>query len=102
MKSSMTMLCLLAVCALAAPRHEAYAQGVTTGLLNGVVTDTNKEPVAGANVIAIPVPSGTSYEAKTRADSDTSGARGAFLFVSINAQASTQKSRPRRATSELP
>jgi hypothetical protein len=43
------------------------AQSVTTGSIGGVVTDGNK-PVAGASVIAIHEPSGTSYEATTRAD----------------------------------
>ena len=63
-----TLLTLLAVCGLLSAATPVSAQGVTTGLLNGVVTDTNKQPVAGANVIAIHLPSGTSYEAKTRAD----------------------------------
>ncbi len=44
------------------------AQGVTTGSLAGVVTDQGGVPVAGANVIAIHVPSGSTYEATTRAD----------------------------------
>ena len=44
------------------------AQGVTTGSLAGVVTDQGGAPVAGANVIAIHVPSGSTYEATTRAD----------------------------------
>jgi hypothetical protein len=45
----------------------AFAQGVTTGSLSGVVTD-GARPVAGANVIAIHQPSGTVYEATSRAD----------------------------------
>ncbi|MDP1569518.1 MAG: carboxypeptidase regulatory-like domain-containing protein [Vicinamibacterales bacterium] len=45
----------------------AFAQGVTTGSLTGIVTD-GAQPVAGANVIAIHVPSGTVYEASTRPD----------------------------------
>jgi hypothetical protein len=49
---------------LAAP---ASAQSVTTGSINGIVTDGQK-PVAGASVIAIHEPSGTSYEATSRAD----------------------------------
>jgi hypothetical protein len=44
------------------------AQGVTTGFITGVVVDADKQPVAGANVLAIHLPSGTSYEATTRAD----------------------------------
>jgi hypothetical protein len=46
----------------------AFAQGVTTGALNGIVTNEQKQPVVGANVIAIHLPSGTSYEATSRAD----------------------------------
>jgi hypothetical protein len=45
---------------------DASAQ-VTTGGISGVVTDGDK-PVAGANIIAIHEPSGTTYNATTRAD----------------------------------
>src|SRR5687767_5357042 len=62
-----TVVGLLA-CALLASPTPARAQGVTTGLLNGVVTDANNQPIAGAAVVAVHVPSGTSYEAKTRTD----------------------------------
>jgi hypothetical protein len=44
------------------------AQGVTTGGIGGIVTGAQQQPVAGASVIAIHEPSGTSYEATTRAD----------------------------------
>ena len=44
------------------------AQGVTTGSLIGRVVDAKQQPVAGANVIAIHLPSGSSYEGTTRAD----------------------------------
>ncbi|MGH9255999.1 MAG: carboxypeptidase regulatory-like domain-containing protein, partial [Vicinamibacterales bacterium] len=46
----------------------AHAQGVTTGAVAGIVTDANQQPVAGASVIAIHEPSGTTYEGVTRAD----------------------------------
>ena len=46
----------------------AFAQGVTTGALAGVVTDDKQQPVSGASVIAIHEPSGTTYEGSTRAD----------------------------------
>jgi hypothetical protein len=59
---------LIALCALVFPAAHAAAQGVTTGALNGIVTDASKQPIAGAAVIAIHLPSGTSYEAKTRTD----------------------------------
>jgi hypothetical protein len=47
---------------------QVYAQGVTTGSINGTVVDAQKQPVAGASVIAVHEPSGTNYEATTRAD----------------------------------
>jgi outer membrane receptor protein involved in Fe transport len=53
---------------LLAPLTGASAQGVTTGAVTGVVTDTQMKPVAGASVIAIHEPSGTTYEGTTRAD----------------------------------
>ena len=56
---------LLTVCALASP---AGAQGVTTGSLSGKVIGPQQQPIEGASVIAIHLPSGSSYEAKTRAD----------------------------------
>jgi hypothetical protein len=59
---------LLALCLVAGLAASAAAQGVTTGILNGVVTDESNQPVAGASVIAIHLPSGTSYEATTRTD----------------------------------
>lgn len=58
---------VLSFCTLV-PASAAYAQGVTTGALSGLVTDAAEKPVSGASVIAIHVPSGTTYEATTRAD----------------------------------
>ncbi|HEY8551263.1 MAG TPA: carboxypeptidase regulatory-like domain-containing protein [Vicinamibacterales bacterium] len=54
--------------AMAGPAAPAAAQGVTTGSLTGIVVDSQSQPVAGANVIAIHTPSGTSYETTTRSD----------------------------------
>jgi len=45
-----------------------YAQGVTSATISGLVTDKNGEPLPGANVIAIHVPSGSKYGATSRAD----------------------------------
>ena len=59
---------LIAVCVLALSAAHAAAQGVTTGSMTGVVTDSQMSPVSGASVIAIHAPSGTNYEATTRAD----------------------------------
>jgi hypothetical protein len=46
----------------------AGAQGVTTGSIIGIVLDAQKRPVAGAEVVAIHTPSGTSYQTLTTAD----------------------------------
>lgn len=62
--TSLVLAALLVVGGSSAPA----AQGVTTGSMSGVVTDTANQPVAGASVIAIHTPSGTNYEAETRAD----------------------------------
>ena len=59
---------LLAGALLLWPAHQTFAQGVTTGALNGIVTNEQQTPIAGASVIAIHLPSGTNYEATTRAD----------------------------------
>src|SRR5262245_54097093 len=58
---------LLALCALLLPADVVSAQ-VTTGALNGIVTNEQQQPIPGANVIAIHLPSGTNYEATSRAD----------------------------------
>ena len=66
MKSWLTrvVLTLFTVCTFAA----VAAAQVTTGSLSGRVVNAQQEGVPGANVIAIHLPSGTSYEATTRAD----------------------------------
>jgi hypothetical protein len=61
-------LALIAACALGWPAGQASAQGVTTGSIAGSVTDPQKQPVPGATVVAVHDPSGTKYEAGTRAD----------------------------------
>jgi hypothetical protein len=50
------------------PVSPAYAQGVTTGSITGVVNDAQDKPVPGASVTALHVPSGTTYLATTNAD----------------------------------
>src|SRR5215212_937423 len=62
------LVTLVAFCSVSGTAGRAYAQGVTTGSIGGIVTNAQKQPVAGATVIAIHEPSGTSYEATTRAD----------------------------------
>ncbi len=44
------------------------AQGVTSAAMTGVVTDASGNPVVGAHVSAVHVPSGTGYTATTRAE----------------------------------
>jgi hypothetical protein len=67
---------LIAICLLAWPSADGAAQGVTTGSMTGVVSDTQMTPVPGASVIAIHTPSGTNYEATTRED-------GRFTFIGM-------------------
>src|SRR6476659_1400307 len=56
-----------AICCLvwAAP---GYAQGVTTGTLTGIVSDSQGGVLPGATVVAIHQPSGTEYTAVTQGD----------------------------------
>jgi len=59
---------LVTLCSVLLCPGQVLAQGVTTGAISGVVTNTQMQPVPGASVIAIHEPSGTTYEAVTRAD----------------------------------
>jgi outer membrane receptor protein involved in Fe transport len=61
-------LAFLAALALLLSTGIAHAQGVTTGSITGVVVDAQKQAVPGASVVAVHEPSGTRYEATTRAD----------------------------------
>src|SRR5688572_12111750 len=61
-------LAVLALCAVFAPPASVTAQGVTTGAITGIVTNEQQQPVEGASVIAIHIPSGSVYEATTRGD----------------------------------
>jgi hypothetical protein len=63
-----TTLALLALVALCWSPGTARAQGVTTGSMTGVVLDAQKQAVPGASVVAVHDPSGTRYEATSRAD----------------------------------
>ncbi|HXE80627.1 MAG TPA: carboxypeptidase regulatory-like domain-containing protein [Vicinamibacterales bacterium] len=58
---------LLALCVVA-PMAPAYAQGVTTGSITGIVRDAQQQGVANAVVIAVHEPSGTNYQTTTRSD----------------------------------
>src|SRR5687768_5694216 len=68
MKRMQRTLILFAFCALLWPAGPAFAQGVTTGALAGTVVNADGAPVDGASVIAIHLPSGTTYEGTSRAD----------------------------------
>jgi Carboxypeptidase regulatory-like domain len=63
------------VCAMAAAALVAvvgaplvHAQGVTTGMIAGVVADPQGAVIPGVSVVAVHEPSGTSYESVTQAD----------------------------------
>ena len=45
-----------------------FAQGTTTGSIEGQVTDVMGEPLPGANVVAVHMPTGTEYGTSTRVD----------------------------------
>lgn len=45
-----------------------FAQGVTTAAMNGRVTDTDNQPLAGATILAIDVASGTRFGTTSRSD----------------------------------
>jgi hypothetical protein len=67
-RSTRTVALVALSLAMLWPGARAFAQGVTTGALNGVVANDQKQPIQGATVIAIHLPSGTNYETVTRAD----------------------------------
>ena len=46
----------------------AFSQGVTTSAISGQVTDDNGEPLGGASVVAVHVPTGSTYGAATDFD----------------------------------
>jgi hypothetical protein len=58
----------LLACVLVLLVSGSVSAQVTTGSISGIVINSQQQPVPGASVIAIHEPSGTSYEATTRAD----------------------------------
>ncbi|MFB6097885.1 MAG: carboxypeptidase-like regulatory domain-containing protein, partial [Salinibacter sp.] len=64
MKRWATIPILLIFGVLLAP-SAVFGQGATTATIRGQVTDANGQPLPGANVLAVHVPSGTRYGAST-------------------------------------
>lgn len=58
------VLLLLALCVPAM----LWAQGVTTSALNGRIVDNNRQPLIGANIMAVHEPSGTTFGINSRTD----------------------------------
>jgi carboxypeptidase family protein len=67
-KWSRAVYACLTACALAFAASPAAAQVVTTGTIGGVVRDAQGGVIPGASVVAVHVPSGTTYEAVTQGD----------------------------------
>ncbi len=65
---SLQKIFIMFLAILAFTSLNVYGQGVTTASLNGLVTDTEGEPLISANVILVHVPSGTQYGASTGKD----------------------------------
>lgn len=59
---------LMAVMFLVLSTGLALSQGVTTSGISGVVSETNGQPLPGANVVATHLPSGTRYGAVSNVD----------------------------------
>ena len=49
-------------------QSNVLAQGVTSAAMNGIVVDSNGDPLPGANILAVHTPSGTQYGTTSRID----------------------------------
>jgi hypothetical protein len=65
-RAALTALAVVGLCM--GSTTPGSAQGVTTSLISGLVIDAAGNPIAGARVSAVHVPSGTPYAGVTRAD----------------------------------
>ncbi len=68
MKLSNLLRGLLAMAIVIAFNGMTFAQGVTTSSMNGVIKDANGEALIGANIVAVHLPTGTSYGNATNLD----------------------------------
>lgn len=68
MSSAIQRVLALAALFVAVVAVPASAQVVTTSAISGLVSDAAGEPLPGANVVAVHVPSGTTYGVATRVD----------------------------------
>jgi hypothetical protein len=78
---------ILLILILSASVIALSAQGVTTSSLSGTVSDMAGEPLIGANVVAIHLPSGTVYGTSTDVD-------GTFNFANMRLEALTKSPLP--------
>ncbi len=66
MNKSNLLFFFLVLASLFLIQNQIFAQGVTTASMNGIVLDTEGNPLPSANVIAVHIPTGTQYGASTR------------------------------------
>jgi hypothetical protein len=59
---------LLILTILIAANTAVFAQGVTTAAIHGIVQDEDGNPLPGTNVVAVHVPTGSTYGVSTRTD----------------------------------
>lgn len=66
MKSKHLLILLTVIFLNIILQQQAFPQGVATAALSGIVLDKENNPLPGANVIAVHVPSRTQYGASSR------------------------------------
>jgi hypothetical protein len=66
--SRVVLILTLSLAGLGGFAAGADAQGVTTASIAGIVTDAQGQPMPGVSVVAVHQPSGSTYDAVTRAD----------------------------------